>query len=468
VLPSLIPASADLSLTTVPSYYDGQLRIDHELSAKWRLYLSSIGTNDVFELYATKDEDAKSKRFYNNTRFVRATLGANYHDGPWSAKLALSGIATQFVFESGLYQRIRIEQPAVTPRAEITRTADSWSGLSKVVWRLGGEASVGRSTLDLALPQERREGEPPPARDPKDVTNTFMGSFWIPDFAAWTALSADLDPRVRATVGLRADEFARVHEFNLEPRGEIQVKLPASLTARLSAGTYRRPPEFQSETLSTDVGSEQSTQLIAGLQYEPREGVRVQTSGYYTDRTHLIRHNDDGSLDNHGRGRTVGAELLATYRGGPWFGWLSYSYSHSTRVDAPGESSRLFDYDQPHSLNAALSWKGRRWQLGGRFQLYSGLPYTSPVGAVLDSDRNIYMPTYGAVNASRAPIHHQLDIRVDYAWKWGPTDFTVFADIQNVYMNESIVTYFYSYDYSQRDAFKSLPIIPSFGLRGVL
>ena len=35
-------------------------------------------------------------------------------------------------------------------------------------------------------------------------------------------------------------------------------------------------------------------------------------------------------------------------------------------------------------------------------------------------------------------------------------------------MNDSVVTYFYSYDYSQRAAFKSMPIIPSIGLRGVL
>jgi hypothetical protein len=39
--------------------------------------------------------------------------------------------------------------------------------------------------------------------------------------------------------------------------------------------------------------------------------------------------------------------------------------------------------------------------------------------------------------------------------------------VQNVYMNESVVTYFYSYDYSEQVAFKSLPIIPSLGLRGV-
>jgi hypothetical protein len=281
-------------------------------------------------------------------------------------------------------------------------------------------------------------------------------------------VSANLDPRIRATIGLRADVFARIDEVNLEPRGEIQVKLPHSLTARLSAGAYRRPPEFQSENLVTNVGSEHSAQTIIGLQYEPREGVRVQTSAYYTDRSHLIQGNEDGTLNNEGHGTTVGAELLGTYRDGPWFGWLSYSYSHSTRVDEPGAERRLFDFDQPHSLNAAVSWKSGRWQLGGRFQLYSGLPITPPIGSVFNSDRDIYVPLYGDVNSDRAPMHHQLDLRIDYSWKWGPTALTAFLDVQNVYMNDSVVTYFYSYDYTQREEFKSLPIIPSFGLRGVL
>lgn len=468
VLPSLIPDSADLSLTTVPSYYDGQLRIDHELSEHWRLFLSAIGTNDVFELYATQDEDAKSKRFYNNTRFVRTTVGAQYHDGPWSARLALSGIAHEFIFEAGLYQRVRVQQPSVAPRVEITRTADDWLGLSKVEWRIGAEASIGRSSIDVALPVEQREGDPPPAMDFKDTSLTFMGKLWVPDFAGWTALTANLDPAVRATVGVRTDVYGRIGEVAVQPRGEIQVKLPASLTARLSAGVYSRPPEFQGELLYSNISSERSLQTIAGLQYEPREGVRVQASAYYTDRYHLIRTNPDATLNNDGRGNTIGAELLATYRGGPWFGWLSYSYSKSTRVDGDGMDERLFDFDQPHSLNAAVSWKRGHWQLGGRFQLYSGLPYTPPLRAVLDSDRDVYLPVYGAINSERPPMHHQLDLRVDYGWRWGPTDFTVFLDVQNVYMNESVAGYFYSYDYTQRAEFKSLPIIPSIGVRGVL
>ncbi|HET9988521.1 MAG TPA: TonB-dependent receptor, partial [Kofleriaceae bacterium] len=275
-------------------------------------------------------------------------------------------------------------------------------------------------------------------------------------------------PRIRFTGGLRLDELQRNETFAIQPRGKLEIKLTPTVTARLTAGAYRRPPEYQSEALYSNLDFERSTQTILGLGWEPKEGTRVQTSLYYTDRSHLIVTEPDGSLGNDGRGTTVGAELLATYRAGPWFGWLSYSYSHSTRVDHPGDPERLFSYDQPHSLNAALSWKKGKWQLGGRFQLYSGLPYTPVKSAIFDSDRNLYIPIYDEVNSARAPLHHQLDLRIDRSWKIGAMDLTWFLDVQNVYLNDSVVGYFYGYDYSQSAAFKSLPIIPSIGVRGVL
>lgn len=468
VLPALIPDSVDLSLTTVPRYWDQQLRVDHKVSSRWALMFSTLATDDIFELYATKNEDAKDKRFFNRTRFVRTTAGARWNEGPWSAKLALSGLLQEFTFEIGRLQYITVKVASMTPRAEITRTASKAGGLTDVVWRIGAEAQIGRTAIDLALPLEPREGEPMPEFDPEDTSVRFDGTVWTPDFAAWSAVQAHLDPRIRVTTGVRAEVFGRGKELAVQPRGELQIKLTKPWTARLAAGAYRRPPQYQSEVLEEHLQSERSTQTIAGLQYEPREGARVQASVYYTDRTALITHEEDGSLGNNGRGKTRGAELLGTYRGGPWFAWLSYSYSQSRRVDHPGDMERLFTYDQPHSMNAALSWKRGKWQLGGRFQLYSGLPYTPPLGSVFDSDRNIYVPIYGQPNSHRAPIHHQLDLRVDRSWRWGPVVMTGFLDVQNVYVNDSIVTYFYNYDYSQRAAFRSLPIIPSIGLRGVL
>ncbi len=469
VLPSVIPDSVDLSLTTVPRYWDEQLRLDHQLNKKWKLTLSNVGTDDTFELFATKDEEAASKRFYNRTRFARVTAAARYKDGPWQANLALSGLWQQFTFEAGLYQKIDLRTPAITPRVDVTHTSETAGGLKDVVWRVGGEAQVTRGSIDLALPIEMREGEPmSPNMDPKDVTETFKGTIYLADFASWSSVTASLDKRIRGTAGVRAEYFARPNEVAIQPRGELKIQITKPWQLRLSGGAYRRPPEFQSEILQKQVQSERSKQAIVGVQYEPRDGARVQASAYYTDRSALITHNMDGSLGNNGRGTTTGAELLGTYRGGPWFAWLSYSYSHSTRVDQPGAERRLFSYDQPHSLNAAVSWQRGRWQLGGRFQLYSGLPYTEATGSVFDSDRNIYIPIYAQPNSSRAPIHHQLDLRVDYSWKWGAVALTAFLDLQNTYINESVVTYFYNYDYSQRTAFTSLPLIPSIGLRGIL
>ena len=468
VLPLVIPDSVDLSLTTVPQYWDEQLRIDHELSSRWQLSLSSVGTDDVFELFTTKDEDAGAKRFFSNTRFVRLTGAARYHEGEWQANLGLSGMLSQLLAEVGLYQRLDVKTQMVTPRLTVTRTMKQAAGLADVVWSSGTEAQIGHSDTEVAIPLERREGEPFPAYDPKDTSSNFQGSVWFPDYAAWTSIAATFDPRVRIATGVRADYFGRIRELAIQPRAEIQVKVHDGLTARLAAGMYRRPPEFQSEFLERNISSERSNQATMGLEYIPMLGVRLQGSLYYTDRSALITHNADGTLNNNGRGTSKGGELLAMIYGGSWFGWLGYSYSNSMRVDQPGGRPRLFDYDQPHSLNVAASWKRGHWQVGGRFQLYSGLPYTPVIGAEFDSDRNLHIPTPGDVNTARAPIHHEVDIRIDYNWRWGSTDVLMYLDVQNVYLDRSVVTYFYSYDYSQRSAFESLPLLPSAGLRVVL
>ena len=174
-------------------------------------------------------------------------------------------------------------------------------------------------------------------------------------------------------------------------------------------------------------------------------------------------------LVNAGNGTTKGAELLATYERGPWFGWLAYSYSHSTRVDQPGGERRLFDFDQPHDLNIAGSrrfGKDGKWTLSARFRLVSGMPTTPVKAAFYDSDADVYFPAYGEVNSERAPMHHQLDLRIDKSWKWGPVKMTKFFDVQNAYLNDTVVGYYYNFDYTQRGAFRMLPIIPTAGLRG--
>ncbi len=465
IMPYMIPDNVDLSLTTVPRFYDEQVRLDYALSKKWTLRVSSLGSDDAMEIYASRDRNA-DKRFLNRGRFLRLTASAHYLNGPLTAKLAISGIATQQTSERGLVQHMDQTSPALTTRAEIARNIGAWAGLQELSVRAGGEVVTTRHSLDIAVPQQRREGELPSPDDPMDTSVSYSGNVDTANVAGWTSATAALDDRVKATVGMRVDAYTRADDIAIQPRGELQLQLTKKLTARVSGGGYSRPAEYQTELLNPALKAERSRQMIGGVVYEPAEGVRVQGSLYYTQRTNMITRDAMGVLGNQGRGATYGGELLGTLSRGPWFGWLTYAYSRSLRVDAPNGTQRLFDYDQPHTLNAAGSYKRGRWTFGARFRLASGMPQTPVVDAVYDSDANLYFPIYGEVNSERAPVHHQLDIRIDRTSHWGPVKVTQFLDIQNVYLNDSVVGYYYGFDYTQRAAFRTLPILPTAGLRG--
>ena len=468
LLPYVIPSSADLSLTTVPHYYDVQSRVDIALSSHSQLAISTIGSLDALELYGDKMENP-DKRFFSETEFLRLTEEYRWHSGPWALRLAASQLAQNVVFDLGASQRVDVARAAGTVRGELTRTVPALAGLSDVVWRTGGELDVSRYTLDLAIPTPPQEGDPSAGGLGMNapISTTFNGVVWAPDLAAWSAISAGLAPNIRVTAGARVDGYVRGGDVTVQPRGELAIKLSPRTTARLNAGAYRRPPENQTELLHAELHPERATQVIAGIEHEPREGFRIQTSLYYTDRTHLIRTDSAGTSNNDGRGTSFGAEVLVKYQAGPWFGWLAYSLSRSTRVDSPGAEQRLFDYDQTHNLTAAASWRSGNWVLGGRFSLSSGLPYTPVTGAVFESDSDRYVPTYGATNSARYATHHQLDLRIDHIWHVGGIELTGFLDVQNVYLNSSVSGYQYAFDYSERAAFTGLPILPSLGLRGV-
>jgi hypothetical protein len=464
LLPLVLPDDLDLSFVTVPRYYDEQLRLDYRLSPHWSVQLSSLGSDDALDLYTDRNRN-RDHHFSVRTRFLRGIAAAQYVDGPWRARLALSAIAQRYDNELGAVQHLRATAPAVTARAEIERRVGDVLGATDVSWQLGGEAVHTRYGLDVALPRETREGETMAAYDPHDTSVRSLGDVITDDLAAWTQVAGSVGSRVRATAGIRVDNFRRTGEVIVEPRGELAVQVTPTLVARASVGAYARPPEYQSELLAPALRAERATQLVAGVVYEPIAGLRVQGSLYDTERRALVTRGSDGELTNAGRGRSYGAELAATLRRGPWFAWLAYSYAHATRTDAPGMPSRRFDFDQPHHLEALASYRTGRWTFGARFRLLSGLPYTPVTAAVFDSDRNLYVPIYGPVNSARNEFHHQLDLRIEYRSTWGPLQITRYLDLQNAYLNQSTVTYLYSYDYSQRTALRWLPILPIAGVR---
>ena len=255
--------------------------------------------------------------------------------------------------------------------------------------------------------------------NPKDVTDEVQRHVWVPDFAAWTSVLGELRSARARHPGCAPTSTRAPAKSRSQPRGELEVKLAEDVTARLSAGAYRRPPEFQTEILETSSRPSARSRTSSACSTSRARASRVQALDLL-HRSLEADHAQHGRLarqqrPRHDERRRAARDAIAAGRGSAG---CSYSYSHSTRVDHPGERERLFTYDQPHSINAAVSWKGGRWQLGGRFQLYSGLPYTPVIGSVFDSDREPLHPALrpGELRAradappARPPRRLQLEV----------------------------------------------------------
>ena len=472
-LPAVLPKDSDLSFTVLPKYYDWQARVDWQATDRWSLALFFFGTYDGMELVTKADnanDPALTGSFKNDTDFTRAIASANYEGTRFKNRLAVTADYSKFTFDTSAdrYGHFQSYGTGVRDEARVQLA-------EPLTLKVGGEYLYQYWHLAIKFPRPPREGDPRMPSFTFDPPVESAGTYHVPNAAAWTAAEWQRG-RWFVSAGGRYDGAIYNDAHIFQPRGEAKVTLGKN-RLRATAGLYTRPPQYNDENLYPELKPEKAWQFTLGGERELREGLTAQATGFYTDRHDLIVYatsredptNTEHPYVNRGTGQTYGGELLVTWRSPNTFAWLAYTLSRSVRRDAPELAQRLFDFDQTHNVILVGSHrfgKQRHWQAGARFQLTTGKPWTPVTGSVFNSDLNYYRPTYGALNSERTQLQHQLDIRVDRTWNFKHWRMKAFLDIQNVYMHPAAYAYQYSYDYSQKDAIKTIPILPSVGLRG--
>lgn len=124
----------------------------------------------------------------------------------------------------------------------------------------------------------------------------------------------------------------------------------------------------------------------------------------------------------------------------------------------------------------------RSIELGVRWSLGTGLPYTRPVGGYVfyeyslveggwwhrgeDSDTLRSAIVLGPRNAERYPLYHRLDVgaRKTYRKRWGT--ITPHVDLLNAYDRRNVLFYFYQYDRHPptRSGLSMFPFLPTAGV----
>jgi outer membrane receptor protein involved in Fe transport len=156
-----------------------------------------------------------------------------------------------------------------------------------------------------------------------------------------------------------SSRFAHTGAIRLSPRAQVRHRTgPFTLTAAL--GRYARDLDA-AEGIPRDLAPEQATHATLGGALELADGVSGSLAGFYTHREDLVIEDPSVTdptqlpFKTGGTGRSTGFEALLRAHRGRFFGWLAYTFSRSTRHDAPEAPGRPFAFDQTHLVSAVGS-----------------------------------------------------------------------------------------------------------------
>ncbi|RJS24091.1 ligand-gated channel protein [Corallococcus sp. H22C18031201] len=477
-----VPQSEDgPNLQTAPRYHDAQVKLVWKPAKAHTFTVQALTSRDRLALLFDRpadDDPSVNGNLDVTTGFNQLRLRHQYRDGALTLDTQglLGNTLVQFVIgERNL--RIASTDVYLRPTAEyVFSDAVSVAGGIDVV------ANFSNVTANIQAPP--REGEPPSPLVTEGLV-TADGHFTQYFPSLWAEVRWKPVPGLLVVPGVRAESYVFTDQEHrqrtVNPRLAVRYALTETLSLKGGAGVYHGPPIQDEPTVpfgNPNLGAKRSLQYGVGAEWQPVPEWFVSSEVFYNDLTGLIvRSNStvvrDGEqvperLKNGGVGRIYGLELLIrrslTDR---LFGWISYTLSRSERRDEPGAAWRLFDNDQTHVLTAIASYKlPRGWEVGARLRFASGNPTTPVLGSRRDDVTDVFIPYFAAVNSQRLPSFNQLDVRVDKTFLFDTWNLDVFLDVMNAYNNAAVEGVAYNYNYSQREFFKGLPILPVIGAKG--
>jgi hypothetical protein len=263
----------------------------------------------------------------------------------------------------------------------------------------------------------------------------------------------------------------------VEPRLAARFALTDALGLRAAVGIYHQPP--LAEDLSAvfgnpKLGEAKALHYLAGANLKLSSAISFEITGFFSRQSELVTRSPllspqlAQALVQTGFGRAYGGQILLRHDlTQHLFGWLSYSFVRSQRIDGGVGDYRLFDYDQTHVLTVVASYDiGAGFEIGARFRYATGYPRTPVIDAVYDARSDSYQPVFGAHNSIRIPAFYAFDVRATKRFKFGPTsELELYVDVQNVTDHKNPEEIVYNYNFTRKSYITGLPILPVIGAK---
>jgi TonB family protein len=456
-------------VTTAPVYYDFQAVLQRNIGNTGSLRFAVYGSDDRLSILIKNvngSAPALGGGLGLQTNFF--VFQGQYKDrfGPDTEFRLMASAGTQSLNFNLGNNTFQLDSNPITSRMELSHRVSA--GLTANV---GMDFFYSPYDVLVRLPPPPRPGEPPPgpfgSSQPLEARD--KDALYRP--ALYSEFELTPLKGTRIVPGIRLDYSKDTKSWDVSPRLVARQSIKPSFprtTLKGGAGVFYQPPQPQ-ETSPIfgipGVKSNRSLHYGLGVEQEITRNVEISVEGFYKQLDNFVTQG----LGNVATGRAYGLETLLRYKpDAKFFGWLAYTLSRSELRDAPGLVLRPANFDQTHILTVLGSYRlGRGWEIGGRFRLVSGNLVTPNSYGFFDENTGVNLARQSyPPNSERLPAFHQLDIRVDKAWKFASGTWSAYLDVLNVYNSGNVEGVSYNYNFTRRTYATGLPFLPSLGVRG--
>ena len=469
-----------LKLPFLPTYTDFQLNLNSNISDNNQLSFLFIGAIDDFNLNEEVNDDVTDEETIKRNRYSLSnipeqdqwnyTVGASLkHYAENSNQLytisrsVLNNSAIKYFDNSGLQNDLLFDYNSV----EIENKFRFENNTNVNSFQINFGAGLEQSSYSNSTFQKQANSQGNSIAD-------FSSEFDMFKYAFFGQVSKNyLDDKLGLSFGFRLDgnnyNASMKNALNqFSPRFSATYSLTDKWSISSSIGVYYQLPSYTTlgfRDASSALVNQQnlkyirSNHFVSGLEFKPDSSSKITLEGFYKSYSNYpfsIRNQislanlgaDFGVVGNEAvtstsKGKAYGFELLAqkkSYEG--LYGILSYTFVRSEFQDVLNNYIPS-SWDNEHLLTITAGKKfNNNWELGAKFRLVGGKPYTpydldaSSLIANYDvENRGVF--DYNQLNSERFETYTQLDIRVVKTWYWKKMSLNFYVDIQNVLSSQA-------------------------------
>ena len=244
--------------------------------------------------------------------------------------------------------------------------------------------------------------------------------------------------RIKSDLGLRTSYFQNSGQLHLLPRLSFQYLVFENLKFKVNSGYFNQfISKLNNLTESGLVASESPWILIDGNEYRSLNSLKLSGGLIYQNRDLLIdldlySHTSTGLLTQNntstgfieindmGKSRVTGMDLLLKKSWGPYLTWAKYTLSRQTlKFDIIEEGDIPSNIDQRHVLSWINQIQMGDFTFGITHHFKSGQPYSLSVGLsetdIEENEDPVFEIELEGINTRRVPPYHRTDLNLRYS-----------------------------------------------------